>query len=106
MESRAEITSDTASAMSIAGSDDESAMARRVVRLSRGLGAGGSYRSEALRQVVLRMGRALEVVAAARGLNELADSTAPERIAVGELETSRLRAPAPGIRRPTPPHGR
>jgi len=101
MESRAEITSDTASVMSIPGSGDESAIARRVVRLSRGLGAGGSYRSEALRQVVLRMGRALEVVAAARGLNELSDSTASGEDPVGELEraASELRRLASGAGR-------
>lgn len=101
MQSRDEITSDTASAMTIAGSDDESAVARRVVRLSRGLGAGGSYRSEALRQVVLRMGRALEAVAAARGLNELADSTAAGEDPIGELEraAAELRRLASGAER-------
>lgn len=54
--------------------DDEPSLASRVVRLSRGLGGGGSYRGEALRQVVLRLGRALEMVAGARGLAELVDS--------------------------------
>ncbi len=68
--------------------EDESDLARRIVRLSRGLGAGGSYRGEALRQVVLRMGRALEVVAAARGLTELVDSTGAGTDPLGELEQS------------------
>ena len=49
--------------------------ARSVLRLSSGLGAGGTYRGEALRQVVLALGRALEAVAAARGLDDLADTT-------------------------------
>ncbi len=93
MESRSEITSDTASAMAVVGSEDEAAVARRVIRLSRGLGAGGSYRSEALRQVVLRLGRALEVVASARGLNELTGSAAAGEEPLDELEraTSELR---------------
>jgi hypothetical protein len=53
---------------------DRGRMAFRIVRLSRGLGAGGSYRGEALRRVVLRLGRALEAVADARGQSELVDS--------------------------------
>jgi hypothetical protein len=50
---------------------DETPTARGVTRLSQGLGAGGSYRADALRQVVLKLGRSLEAIATARGLNEL-----------------------------------
>ncbi len=100
-ESREEITADTASILSLPGNEDESAIARRVVRLSRGLGSGGSYRGEALRQVVLRIGRALEIVAAARGLTELSASTATGEDPIGELETAtaELRLLASGARR-------
>jgi hypothetical protein len=57
--------------------DDERArIAFRIVRLSRGLGAGGSYRGEALRRVVLRLGRSLEAVSEARGQSELVDTGA------------------------------
>ena len=65
---------------------DVARVARRVVRLSRGLGAGGSYRSEALRQVVLRIGRALEAVASTRGLTELVDSSDADFDPIDELE--------------------
>jgi hypothetical protein len=50
---------------------DETPTARGVTRLSQGLGAGGSYRGEALRRVVLKLGRALEAIAAVGGLTEL-----------------------------------
>lgn len=50
---------------------DERAIAKRIVQLSSGVGSGGSYRSEALRQILLRLGRALRVVAGARGLAQL-----------------------------------
>jgi len=53
--------------------EDVSRVAERVTALSRGLGAGGSYRGEALRRVVQRLGRALEAVASARGQTELVD---------------------------------
>ena len=59
---------------SLRPSEHRSRVAFRIVRLSRGLGAGGSYRGEALRRVVLRLGRSLEAVADARGQSELVDS--------------------------------
>lgn len=60
-----------------AAGDDDSAtrIAERVIGLSRGLGTGGSYRGEALRRVMLRLGRALEAVAQARGQADLVDSS-------------------------------
>ena len=62
---------------SVAGelSADAAFNARSVLTLSAGLGAGGTYRGEALRQVVLALGRALEAVAVARGLDDLTDTT-------------------------------
>ncbi len=62
-------------------------LARQAVRLSHALGSGGSLRGEALRRVVLKLGRALEAIAAARGLNELVEvpgAAAPSP--VSELE--------------------
>jgi hypothetical protein len=47
--------------------------AERVIALSHGVGAGGSYRSEALRRLMLKLGRCLETVAQARGQSELVD---------------------------------
>ncbi|HEX5099196.1 MAG TPA: serine/threonine-protein kinase [Polyangiaceae bacterium] len=47
--------------------------AERVIELSDGVGAGGSYRSEALRRLILKLGRCLESVALARGQAELVD---------------------------------
>jgi len=67
---------------------DELLVARRVVRLSQGMGAGGAYRAEALRQVLLRLGRGLETVAAARGLSELVDRQRSGFDAVREVERS------------------
>jgi hypothetical protein len=52
---------------------DALAAAERVIALSHGLGAGGSYRSEALRRLMLKLGRCLESVAQARGQSELVD---------------------------------
>lgn len=65
---------------------DELVVARRVVRLSQGIGAGGGYRAEALRQVVLRLGRGLEAIAIARGLSELVDRQRSGFDALRELE--------------------
>jgi len=65
---------------------DELVVARRVVRLSQGIGAGGGYRAEALRQVVLRLGRGLEAVAVARGLSELVDRQRAGFDALREVE--------------------
>ena len=69
-------------------SSEDAAVPRRIVMLSRGIGADGSYRSEALRQVVLRIGRALEAVSSARGLSELVDTSGTGVDPVGELEES------------------
>src|SRR5690606_12849610 len=79
-----------AAAADIAGGrnlDDPARLPERVVHLSRGLGAGGSYRGEALRRVVLRLGRALAAVLDARGQNELVDSGARSDV-LGELEAA------------------
>ncbi|HEY4156612.1 MAG TPA: serine/threonine-protein kinase [Polyangiaceae bacterium] len=61
-------------------------VAERVMALSRGLGAGGSYRGEALRRVMLRLARALEFVAAARGQTELIDESGSGNDVIGDLE--------------------
>lgn len=65
---------------------DEAVVARRVVRLSQAIGAGGSYRAEALRQVVMRLGRSLETIASARGLTELVDRNRSGVDALRDLE--------------------
>jgi eukaryotic-like serine/threonine-protein kinase len=65
---------------------DESLVARRVVRLSQAVGAGGSYRGEAMRHTILRLGRALEIAAAARGMSELVDRNRSGIDAMRELE--------------------
>jgi hypothetical protein len=80
---------------------DESLLARRIVGLSRGLAAGGSYRAEALRQTVLRLGRALELVAAARGLSDLVDTSGSGFDPLGDVEAAcqALRRLAKGTRR-------
>lgn len=62
--------------------------ARGVLELSSGLGAGGSYRGEALRQVMLGLGRALETIALARGLEELTDTTQSGTDAPSEVEAA------------------
>jgi hypothetical protein len=71
-----------------ANSLDETITARRVVRLSQAVGAGGSYRAEALRHTILRLGRALELTAAARGLSELVDRNRSGLDSMRELEQS------------------
>ncbi|MGE5785883.1 MAG: serine/threonine-protein kinase [Myxococcales bacterium] len=65
---------------------DEALLARRVVRLSQALGAGGSYRGEAMRHTILRLGRALELAAVARGISELVDKSRSTIDAMRELE--------------------
>jgi hypothetical protein len=52
---------------------DEREAAKRIIQLSGGLGNDGSYRSEALRQILLRLGRSLQLIAGARGLAQLVD---------------------------------
>jgi hypothetical protein len=49
------------------------AAAERVVDLSHSVGAGGSYRGEAVRRVMLKLGRCLEAIARARAQAELVD---------------------------------
>jgi hypothetical protein len=70
------------------GPDEALNVAERVVRLSRGLGAGGSYRGEALRRIVLRLGRSLELVAQARCQTELVDSSGAGADVLGDLEAA------------------
>ena len=65
--------------------DDAARIAARVLRLSRGLGAGGSYRGEALRRVMQRLGRALEFVARARGQTELIENSGGDSDVLSEL---------------------
>ncbi|HEY6077679.1 MAG TPA: serine/threonine-protein kinase [Polyangiaceae bacterium] len=61
-------------------------VAPRLLRLSRSLGAGGSYRGEALRRVVQRLGRSLEAVAAARSQTELIDPSGGAADVLSEVE--------------------
>ena len=68
--------------------EDVTRVAERMIRLSRGLGAGGSYRGEALRRVMQRLGRALETIAQARGQTELVDNSGGGSDVIGELEHS------------------
>jgi len=65
--------------------DDAARVATRVLRLSRGLGAGGSYRGEALRRVMQRLGRGLEFVARARGQTELIENARGDSDVLSEL---------------------
>jgi hypothetical protein len=55
------------------GADAALVAAELVIDLSHGVGAGGSYRSEALRRLILKLGRCLESIAQARGQSELVD---------------------------------
>lgn len=61
-------------------------VARRVVDFSGRIGASGSYRGEAVRRVVFRLGRALEAAAAARGLSELIDTVSGEESVLDDIE--------------------
>jgi hypothetical protein len=65
---------------------DELSDARSFVTLSRGIGTNGSYRGEALRQVTLKLGRALEAIATARGLTELVEPPAGEGYPLLDVE--------------------
>jgi hypothetical protein len=60
--------------------------ARAFVQMSRGIGTNGSQRGEALRQVVLRLGRALEAIGTARGLSDLVEPPSGEGYPLGDLE--------------------
>ncbi|HET9953395.1 MAG TPA: serine/threonine-protein kinase [Polyangiaceae bacterium] len=71
--------------------EHEGSFSDAMLRLSRGLLAGGSYRGEALRRVMLRLSRGLEQIQQARGQGDLVAGThvdnAEERVDVlGELE--------------------
>lgn len=61
-------------------------LARAFITLSSSMGTHGTYRGEALRQCTLRIGRMLEVVAAARGITELAPEDSGSRNQLAELE--------------------
>jgi len=63
------------------------AVAQRVVKFSTRIGASGSYRGEAVRRVVFRLGRALEAAASARGLSELVDGAGDESV-IDDIEHS------------------
>lgn len=63
-------------------------VAQSLVRFSGSLAARGSYRSEALRQVLFRMGRALDAIAQARGLTELVADDQGNRNWLDDLEQS------------------
>jgi hypothetical protein len=84
-----------------AASADEALIARRVVRLSQAIGAGGTYRAEALRHTILRLGRALEMAASARGLSDLVDRNRSGMDSMRELEqaSTALRILANGAER-------
>ncbi len=57
-----------------AAGDGSLSAAESVVELSQGVGAAGSYRAEAVRRVVLKLGRCLEATARARAQAELVDA--------------------------------
>ncbi len=61
-------------------------IAERLVEFSNGLGAGGTYRGEAVRRVVLRLGRCLEAVAQARGQADLVDAAGTGNHVLHEVE--------------------
>jgi hypothetical protein len=65
---------------------DEAGDALAFVELSRGIGTNGSHRGEALRQVVRRLGRALDAVVMARGLSDLVESPDGEGSSLGDIE--------------------
>lgn len=68
------------------GRAEDAAAATSFVDLSRGIGTNGSHRGEALRQVVLRLGRALESICAARGLSDLVEGEGGEGRPIEDLE--------------------
>lgn len=86
--SPAETTGESEQPVAHASSVGRLRIAARVVEFSRGMIAGGSYRGEALRRVVLRLGRALEAVAQARGLSELVNISGSGPDALRELEAA------------------
>jgi len=68
--------------------DDSRKVATRLLRLSRSLGAGGSYRGEALRRLVQRLARSLESVAAARGQSDLVDASGGSADVMSDIEVA------------------
>ncbi len=74
--------------MGAAMRDDSRKVATRLLRLSRSLGAGGSYRGEALRRVVQRLARSLESVAAARGQSDLVDASGGSADVMSDIEVA------------------
>jgi hypothetical protein len=66
--------------------DDSRRVAGRLHRLSRSLGAGGSFRGEALRRVVQRLARSLESVAAARSQSDLVDASGGSADVLSDVE--------------------
>lgn len=75
------------SAMQRQEAEDLMRTAKRVTLLSQGVAASGSYRGEALRRVLFRLGHGLEAAVAARGLTELCDAQAGQS-AIDEIEQS------------------
>src|SRR5690606_7972180 len=75
---------------SAAASEQDAALAaaRRVIKFSARIGASGSYRGEAVRRVVFRLGRALETAASARGLTELVDGGGGDESVIDDIEHS------------------
>jgi eukaryotic-like serine/threonine-protein kinase len=72
--------------MGISPQGDNRKIAIRLLRLSRSLGAGGSYRGEALRRVVQRLARSLENVAAARCQADLVDASGGSADVMNDIE--------------------
>jgi len=71
-------------------SPGEAALAagERVVELSHSAGAGGGYRGEAVRRVLLKLGRCLEAVARARAQAELVDAAGSGLHVLDELQAT------------------
>jgi hypothetical protein len=67
---------------------DNRKVAVHLLRLSRSLGAGGSYRGEALRRVVQRLARSLESVAAARCQADLVDASGGSADVMSDIEVA------------------
>jgi hypothetical protein len=57
----------------------------RVLSVSQGLSGGGGYPAEALRRVIFRLGRALELIAIARGQAELVEPRESGGVVLDEL---------------------
>ncbi|HEU5073513.1 MAG TPA: protein kinase, partial [Polyangiaceae bacterium] len=75
---------------STAASEQDAALAaaRRLIQFSARIGASGSYRGEAVRRVVFRLGRALEAAASARGLTDLVDGGGGDESVIDDIEQS------------------